>query len=165
VIAGWDDFFMAQVGASAALAGLLFVGVSINMPKILSSPILPRRALQALVILLAILVVSSMLLVPSQSVALVGLEVLVTGAATWVIVSVLDVRTLRSPVLVGTPYRRAYQTTVLLSQAAILPYLAGGVVMLATGESWGLYLVVFAVILSFLKAISDAWVLLVEINR
>ena len=27
---GWENFLLAQVGASAALAGLIFVGVSIN---------------------------------------------------------------------------------------------------------------------------------------
>jgi modulator of FtsH protease len=38
------------------------------------------------------------------------------------------------------------------------------VVILAAGAV-GLYWVVAAIILSFLKAIVDAWVLLVEINR
>jgi len=28
-VEGWSDFYVAQVGASAALAGLLFVGISI----------------------------------------------------------------------------------------------------------------------------------------
>lgn len=29
MMTGWDNFFVAEVGASAALAGLIFVGVSI----------------------------------------------------------------------------------------------------------------------------------------
>jgi hypothetical protein len=29
-MSGWENFLVAQVGASAALAGLVFVGVSIN---------------------------------------------------------------------------------------------------------------------------------------
>lgn len=34
---GWENFFVAQVGASAALAGLVFVGISINLTKIVAT--------------------------------------------------------------------------------------------------------------------------------
>jgi hypothetical protein len=34
-VSEWGNFFIAQVGASAALAGLIFVGVSINLERIL----------------------------------------------------------------------------------------------------------------------------------
>ena len=44
---GWENFLLAQVGASAALAGLIFVGGSINLTKILSLPALPARAFEA----------------------------------------------------------------------------------------------------------------------
>ncbi len=33
---GWENFFIAELGASAALAGLVFVGLSINLTKILN---------------------------------------------------------------------------------------------------------------------------------
>jgi hypothetical protein len=32
---GWGQLFLAEAGASAALAGLLFVAISINLTKIL----------------------------------------------------------------------------------------------------------------------------------
>ena len=35
-VAQWSPFFTAQAGAAAALAGLVFVGVSINLEAILS---------------------------------------------------------------------------------------------------------------------------------
>lgn len=60
----WESFFTAEVGASAALAGLIFVGVSINLTRIISLPGLPNRALLTLCLLLAILVISSLMLIP-----------------------------------------------------------------------------------------------------
>jgi hypothetical protein len=56
---GWENFFVGELGASSALAGLVFVGISINLTKILASPLLPSRALEALVALLAVLFVST----------------------------------------------------------------------------------------------------------
>jgi hypothetical protein len=55
----WGDFFVAQAGAAVALAGLVFVGVSINLDKIIAIPSLPGRALEAMVLLVAVLVESS----------------------------------------------------------------------------------------------------------
>ena len=38
VIGSWSSFFVAEVGAAAALAGLLFVSISLNIGEILKSP-------------------------------------------------------------------------------------------------------------------------------
>jgi hypothetical protein len=35
---GWGELFLAEAGASAALGGLLFVAVSINLQRICESP-------------------------------------------------------------------------------------------------------------------------------
>src|SRR5262249_40130836 len=59
-ISDWTIFFTAQLGAAATLGGLVFVGLSLNLTKILSFPALPNRALLALGVLLGILVVSSL---------------------------------------------------------------------------------------------------------
>ena len=77
----WHDFFLAQAGAAGVLTGLVFVGVSINLEKILSDPTsgLAGRAAEALVLLVAVLTPSCLLLVPGQGALLVGIEVLAIG--------------------------------------------------------------------------------------
>jgi hypothetical protein len=77
----WHDFFLAAAGAAAVLAGLVFVGVSINLEMIMSDPAygLAGRALEALVLLVAVLIVTLLLLVPSQGRVLAGAEVLAVG--------------------------------------------------------------------------------------
>jgi hypothetical protein len=44
----WPYFFQAQVGASAALVGLIFVSISISLSRILAVAHLPARAMEAL---------------------------------------------------------------------------------------------------------------------
>ncbi len=158
---GWENFFIAEVGASAALLGLIFVGVSINLDKILSISGLPNRALLALIILLTILIISSVMLIPSQTLTLIGIELLLLGLIAWIILTSLDVNILRTR---KAQYRLPYMMNVTLSQIASLPYIIAGIIVLTRGAG-GLYWLVPAIIFSFIKAILDAWVLLVEINR
>jgi hypothetical protein len=63
--AEWSELFVAAAGASAALAGLLFVAVSINVERILQFQGLPERALAAL-LLLGVLVISIIGLIPAR---------------------------------------------------------------------------------------------------
>lgn len=51
-----------------------------------------------------------------------------------------------------------------LSQLAVLLYVIAGIILLVVGAD-DLYWLVPVVIFSFIKAILDAWVSLVEINR
>ena len=63
---GWHDFFLAAAGASAALLGLLFVGVSINLAAIAGEERvdLRARAGQAFVNLVFALVIGLLMLIP-----------------------------------------------------------------------------------------------------
>src|SRR5215212_12116133 len=67
----WHDFFLATSAAAGVLTGLVFVGVSINLEKIVSQSGsgLTGRAAEALILLLAVLTASILLLVPGQSIS------------------------------------------------------------------------------------------------
>jgi hypothetical protein len=160
-MSGWESFFVAQVGASAAVAGLVFVGVSINLDKILKYAGLPGRALEALIVLMLVLVVSSLMLVPGQSGTLIGAELLGVGALAWTWVVILDAMNLRQ---LEPRHRGWWALRVVLSQLATLSVIIAGLAVLAWGRV-GLYWLVPGVIFCFVVAFFNAWVLLIEINR
>jgi hypothetical protein len=159
--AGWEELFLAEAGASAALAGLLFVAISINLTKILEVRGLVGRAGEAIVLLVAVLVVSTLVLVPDQPRVALGTELLVTRLLAWSILVVIHVRAVRGrvgpshPVLVGR---------VVMAQVAVLPFLVAGVSLLLRAGG-GLYWLVPGVVLCLVVAVLNAWVLLIEILR
>jgi hypothetical protein len=153
---GWNDFFVAEAGASAALAGLLFVAVSINLTQILKYPHLPTRAIEALATLLLVLFVCTWALVPGQSALAYGVEIGGTALLAWIIQTTALIKTRHSG------YENA--SRVLLNQLPPLPFLVAGV-LLVLGRAGGVYWVVPGTLLSVIAGVFGAWVLLIEIQR
>lgn len=157
----WNDFGVAAAGSSAALAGLVFVAVSINLDRILAYPWLPDRVAETVVLLVAVLVESLLLLAPGQSRTALGLEVLTIGAAAWAAVTAVHVR-LRRHRAHTTPVQRRFR--IVAGQLASLPALIAAVsLLLAAGG--GLYWLFAGIALSVLAAVFNAWVLLIEVVR
>jgi len=159
-IANWKDFFIAVSGGAAAFAGLLFVGLSINLARIIAMPGMPGRAAEALFLLVSVLVSALMGLVPQTSAAL-GYELLCIGSAVWIVTTYLSIHAVR---------RHLYDTAlhiiqrVVSAQIATLPLLIGAASFLLH-RGGGLYWLVPGQILPLLVGMMDAWVLLVEIMR
>jgi hypothetical protein len=112
-------------------------------------------------VLMAILVISSFMLMPGQSLTALGLEIAAVGVLLLFVGSGMEIYALRK---VNLQNRRPFIGNLVLLEIGILPFIVGGVLLLFGIES-GFYWIAAGVIVSFIKAVIDAWVLLVEINR
>lgn len=83
---GWHDFFLAAAGASAALLGLLFVGVSINLSVIAADERvdLRARAGQAFTNLVFVLLIGLIMLIPNPDARLLGLALGLVAAVALI---------------------------------------------------------------------------------
>lgn len=153
-------FFAAITGAAAALAGLLFVAVSINLDNILKEAMLPPRAAETLAILVFILISSALALVP-QDVELLGAEILIVAVPLTAITAWSQVK-----------FRRQHRDSPLLwvvawavaSGLALVPGMIAGA-SLTADWSGGFYWLVPTAVLGIGGAMYSARVLLVEIVR
>jgi uncharacterized membrane protein len=160
---GWENFFVASAGAAAALSGLVFVAVSINLQRILGSPSLPARAAETLMMFMGVLVVALCGLVPGQRVVSVVLEIGGTGLVSWIAAANRHMNAHRHPDL-EPEARRWLWARVLAAQAATVPFVIAGASLVAHGESAMLW-VAFGTVGSFIAGAFNAWVLLFEIHR
>jgi hypothetical protein len=160
--AGWKHFFVAAAGAAAALAGLIFVALSVNIARILEYAHLPSRAGAAIGSLMLILTASLAALIPQPLPALGGETLGLTALAWW-----LQVDSMRRSRTASRDYgrpRHEFWIEVVMSQSQMAPNLAAGV-MLMLGSAAGLYWLAGGTVLIFTFAVVNAWVLLVEILR
>ena len=150
----WHDFYVACTGATAALAGLLFVAMSLHLNAILARPLLHRRAVITLVALLTVIVVSGILLAPGIDARAVG--------AVLVILLVFDVAG------VGVAFRSAARSGEIASRVLGRITLTGGVTLIVGYSAWsllsgsglGLYALAGLVGLTIVWSVINCWTLL-----
>lgn len=157
----WSDFAAGTAGAAAALAGLLFVAVSINIRTILAHRGISSRAAAALILLVTPVFLSLVLLIPGQPAVALAVELFVLAAVAGAALGWLS-----------RPGRRTHErplaswlgtSVVPAAVVGLAPVLAG--IGLLTGSLGGLYWLPAAVAVGLLGGLSNAWVLLVEILR
>jgi modulator of FtsH protease len=158
----WKDLFVAVAGASAALAGLLFVAVSINVERIVKYEGLPERGLEALTMLLVPLVVSIAGLMPGQGHVALGIELLAITAALTLMLWRLPVAR-QLPEGIETPARYLLGRRVVRLSGTVL--LGIGALAETFGVAGGLYWIAAAIVALIIGAVVNAWVLLIEILR
>ena len=157
----WHDLFVATAGAAAALAGLIFVGISINLQKILSFSKLPERALMPLILLLIIIILSIIFLIPQQPLKRLGIEILIMAILIWMITLKIDYSIYKGT---DAKYKKESFFNCIFDQLSVIPYTLNAIFFICNNKN-GVFFSVAAIILSFIKVIADAWVLTIEINR
>lgn len=157
--AQWHDLFVAAAGAAAALAGLIFVAVSINIDRILRLSGVADFALQTVLVLLGAVVAGILGLIP-QPIQALGIELLVVGLALIAMIAVTSRRTLRS--VAG--HRTWVVGRLIGSVPGSVPYVFAAVSLLV-GWGGGLLWLVVGLLGALVGSVVNAWVLLVEIRR
>jgi hypothetical protein len=159
----WTDFAVGIAGAGAALTGLLFVAVSINLDRILSLPQVPGRAAQALILLATPVFAAIAMLTPGQPSWGLGVELIVIAVAIGPGLFALTGwrrRTAEQPLwswlLNGVVSSVVLSVGVLLAGISLVADLPG---------LGGLYWIPLSTALAWLGGLFNAWVLLVEIMR
>jgi hypothetical protein len=156
----WNNFFVMVGSGAAALAGLIFVALSINIGIILQNMTHKNRAINMLTGFTAVFMACSVALIGSQSLRALGFEWLVL----WLIATVIFIR--------------GYVVAIRAGMSSIgltAPRLAGGTmcyfaevtsaVLLILGRSAGLYIAAMAIIVLFAFLISGAWLLIIGIHE
>ena len=154
-----DNFFVMVGGGSAALAGLIFVALSINPKAIIQNTTHKNRAINMLSGFSAIFMACGLALIGGQSLQALGAEWLVL----WVIATGIFVRGYTVAI-------RAGMSSIGLSA----PRLGGGTlcylleviaaVLLLLGNPTGFYVAALAIIVLFAFLISGAWLLITGID-
>jgi hypothetical protein len=157
----WGGFGEAVATAAAALAGLLFIAISINLQKILDIPGLPSRAAATLILFGTALVAAVLVVVPGQARIALGLELIATGLVLGGAQVYLDLTTERTDEetvarrMIGRIFPAYISCGCLVIAGATLIGQAGG----------GLYWLVPSIISAVAFGLANVWVLLVEILR
>jgi hypothetical protein len=162
----WESFALAHVGAAAALLGLVFVGISINLRDIIGSGVLVHRALEAVILLGAVLVTATVVLIPGQGTGALSTELIVSAVALATVVLFIQRDAANQQVDPGRPV--APRGSVAIRRAlglgcAVVIAVAG--ISLVAEIGGGLYWWPLAVIAAYFGALGNAWILLIEILR
>jgi hypothetical protein len=158
--ASWHDFYVALAGGSAALVGLLFVGLSLHLSVIVGLPAIRVLARQTLVNFLTVLLISLFVLIPDQSARALSIEIGITALVN-----------LRGLVSASEAGRRSGRPTWRRlaqrygSNAVATVALLGVAVGLNVSASAGLGWLVAGVLMLLLLSVWNSWDLLVTLGE
>jgi len=154
----WNNFFVMVGGGAAALAGLIFVAMSIKPDIIIRNPTHKNRAINMLTSFTAIFMTCGLALIGNQTLEVLGFEWLaVWGIAMTIFIRgySIAIRSRMSAIGLNAP-RLAGGTICHLAEVA-------GAIFLILGHATGLYIVAIATIILFAFLISGAWLIIIGI--
>ncbi len=156
VAESWNNFFVLVGTGSAALTGLVFVAISVNLRDVVKDATHTHRAINMLTGFTAVFILSSFALMGRQTHQTVGLE--------WLIVSLLAgaINTngyIRGFSLTGSRYKLSL-FRIAGGSACYLGQIVGSAAFYF-GADWGIYLSATALIINFYFLVSGSWLLIV----
>jgi len=160
-LSNWQTLLSMQAGAAATLTGLVFVAASINLMRIVATPLLTVRVVESLVQFLQVFFVCSILVVPRQSSIALAIEILVVSFLSWGIQILGFVRYHRARL--GNPHWWL-GLRLTLTLFSTIPFFVVAVDLLL-GLHSALYWVVPGFCFSFVAGLFNSWVLLIEVAR
>ena len=152
----WSNFFSMVGSGAAALAGLIFVAMSINPENIIRNTTHKNRAINMLTGFTAVFMACGFALIGNQNLLALGIEWLVLwliATAIFIRGYVLAIRSGMSSIGLNAP-RLAGGTICYLAEVV-------GAIFLILGYSVGLYIAAIAAIVLFAFLISGAWLLMI----
>jgi len=156
----WSNFFVMVGGGAAALAGLVFIAMSINLSIITRDATHKNRAIATMTGFTAVFMICALALMGNQSYRWVGVE--------WLVVSIVPTITY---VRVYFRAKKVGRSSVGLSIGRFIAgaacYVAQiiGSALLISGYVAGLYVASVAMVLSFAFFISGAWLLITGVQE
>ena len=156
----WSNYFIMVGGGAAALAGLIFVAMSINLDIIVRNSTHRNRAINMLTGFTAVFMACGLALLGNQSLEALGFE----WFLLWLVATIVFVRGYVRAIRAGMSSiglswpRLAGGTACYVAEVA-------GAVLLVFGHDAGLYIAAVASIVLFGFLISGAWLLLIGISE
>ena len=152
----WSNFFILVGTGSAALTGLVFVAMSINLKGVAKDATHKYRAINMLSGFTAVFILSSFALMGHQTYRTLGIE--------WLLVSLLAAAVntngyIQAFRLVGSRYALG-PVRITGGSACYLGQIIGSLI-LCLGSRTGIYIAAIALIVNFYFMISGSWLLIV----
>ena len=152
----WRPFFLMVAGASASLAGLLFVALSLHLRHIATLPLYRYRARLSLSCVVSVMVIASLVLIPRQSALSLGMMEFFP-LAIMIALIVLGLLELRKT---AEAKRRPYVIRTLIGLALVIVACVGNII-LAAGRPVGLEILASCCLLFLVWMVINAWALVV----
>lgn len=152
----WNDFFVLVGTGSAALTGLVFVAISINLKGVAKDATHRYRAVNMLSGFTAVFILSALALTGHQTYRTIGIE--------WLTVSVLAAAINTNGYIQGfglSASRYALGLARIVGGSACYVGQIIGSILLCSGDRSGIYVSAIALIVNFYFLVSGSWLLIV----
>lgn len=152
----WSNFFVLVGTGSAALTGLVFVALTINLKGVVQDATHRYRAINMLSGFTSAFLISALALMGHQTYRTIGIEWLLVSALAAGINTYGYVQGYR---LAGSRYALG-RVRVVGGSACYLGQIIGAL-MLSLGASSGIYVAAIALVVNFCFLVSGSWLLIV----